>query len=444
MNQNNDSIEEHHEALDKGLFSSHKTGIITIFLIFGLFGVWSVLAKISTTITAQGKVITQSYNKTVMHPRGGMVKKIYVHEGDGVKFEQPLLKLDSATEQLEKDSNVMQYDNNILNVCRLMAQAHTEEPMDCASLKKEMIEQERFGYLNTSAKESYDSNIKVLDGKVALLKNNNETLYAQNKGLKKQIDSNEHLHTSYKKELKKWNKLLKEDAVDEHKAVEIERRIVETILQIESLKSRINENLTTIKSNESQIDLEKITFENAALQEGKEFRQKNELIYNQIKSLEHTIQNAVIKSPSDGLITDMKIYAIGEVVSPQKPIMSIVPDSKELMIEAFVLPMDIERVYKGQKAEVSFPAFVDPSAIPIEGEITYISADVITPENQKESYYTVLIKITPDGLSAIEKNGFKIIPGMPSSAFVKTGKRTFMEYLMNPLIQMFKGIYHAN
>lgn len=444
MNQNNDSIEEHHKTLDKGLFSSHRTGIITIFLIFGLFGAWSVLAKISTTITAQGKVITQSYNKTVMHPRGGMVKKIYVHEGERVKFEQPLLKLDSATEQLEKDSNVMQYDNNILNVCRLMAQAHTEEPMDCVSLKKEMIEQERFEHLNTSAKESYESSIKVLDGKVALLKNNNETLHAQNKGLKKQIDSNEHLHTSYQKELKKWNKLLKEDAVDELKAVEIERRIVQTILQIESLKSRINENLTTIKSNESQIDLEKVTFENSALEQGKELKQKNELIRNQIKSLEHTIQNAVIKSPSDGLITDMKIYAIGEVVSPQKPIMSIVPDDKELMIEAFVLPMDIERVYKGQKAEVSFPAFVDPSAIPIEGEITYISADVITPENQKESYYTVLIKITPDGLNAIETNGFKIIPGMPASAFVNTGKRTFMEYLMNPLIQMFKGIYHAN
>ncbi len=444
MNQNNTDIEEYHKELDKIEKSSHKTGMITIFLIFGLFGVWSVFAKISTTITAQGKVITQSYNKTVMHPRGGMVRKIYVDEGERVKFEQPLLKLDSATEQLEKDSNVMQYDNNILNVCRLMAQAHTEEPMDCTSLKKEMIEPERFEHLNESAKESYISSIKVFEGKVVLLKNNNETLHAQNKGLKKQIESNEHLHTSYKRELKKWNKLLKEDAVDELKAVEIERRIVETILQIESLKSRINENLTTIKSNESQIDLEKITFENAALQEGKELKQKNELIHNQIKSLEHTIQNAVIKSPSDGLITDMKIHAIGEVVSPQKPIMSIVPDDKDLMIEAFVLPMDIERVYKGQSAEVSFPAFVDPSAIPIEGEITYISADVITPENQKESYYTVLIKITPDGLSAIEKNGFKIIPGMPSSAFVKTGKRTFMEYLMNPLIQMFKGIYHAN
>ena len=79
-NNDEQKIEEHHEALEKVHHSSHRLGLITILLIFGLFGIWSVFAKISTTITAQGKVITQSYNKTVMHPRGGIVKKIYIKE----------------------------------------------------------------------------------------------------------------------------------------------------------------------------------------------------------------------------------------------------------------------------------------------------------------------------------------------------------------------------
>ena len=446
MNEaNNDTeIDAHNKELERVHHSSHKSGIITIFLIFGLFGIWSIFAKISTTITAQGKVITKSYNKTVMHPRGGIVKEIYVQEGDSVERDEPLLKLDAATEELEKESNVLQYDSNIFNICRLMAQANIEKKMDCSSLKEKMIQKKNFEYLNEISESTYFSNVKVLEGTIKLLARKNETLHAQNRGLKKQIDSNEDLHMSYQKELKKWNKLLKEDVVDELKAVEIERRIVQTVLEIESLKSKINENNTTIQANKSQINLEKITFENKALLEGKELREKNDLIYNKIKSLEHTIQNAIIKSPGKGLVIDMKIHAKGEVVSPQKPIMSIVPDNRDLMVEAFVLPMDIEKVYKGQKVEVAFPSFVNPSAVPIEGEITYVSADVITPENEKESFYTILIKMTPNGLRAIEKNGFKIIPGMPSSAFVKTGKRTFMEYLMNPLIQLFKGIYHAN
>jgi len=443
-NNDKSKIEEHHEALDKVHHSSHRLGLITILLIFGLFGIWSVFAKISTTITAQGKVITQSYNKIVMHPRGGIVKKIYIKEGDSVKIMQPLLELDSMAEQIEKSSNTMQYDNNLFAICRLSAQIKHDKPIDCSELKEKMLKKERFDTLDRNAHESYASNIKVIDDKVALLQSNNEVLKEKNKGLEEQIIANEKLYDSYAKELKKWKKLLRADAVDELKAIEIERRMVQTKAQTASLRSQINENLATIQSNKNQISVEKATFANESLKERRKLKSDNDIIYNKIRSLKHTIENAVIKAPSEGRITDMKIHAVGEVVSPQKPIMSIVPEDKDLMIEAYVLPMDIERVYQGQKAEISFPAFVNPSALPIYGEITYVSADVITPENRKESFYTILIKITPDGLKAIEANQFNIIPGMPASAFVKTGKRTFMEYLMQPLIQLSKGIYNAN
>ena len=80
----------------------------------------------------------------------------------------------------------------------------------------------------------------------------------------------------------------------------------------------------------------------------------------------------------------------------------------------------------------------------MEGKLTYVSADTITQEGSQESFYVVLIELTPKGFEAIRQNDFKIIPGMQAAAFIKTGKSTLMEYLMNPIIQMFKGIYHAN
>jgi len=443
-NNETQQIEDHHKALDKVHHSSHRLGLITIVLIFGVFGIWSVFAKISTTITAQGKVITQTYNKIVMHPHGGLVKKIYVKEGDEVKTEQALLEIDSMAEQIEKDSNTMQYDNNLFAICRLTAQVHRDKPMDCSILQEKMLKKERFDELNKSANETYASNIKVLNDKVLLLESKNEVLREKNKGLEKQILANNALYASYEKELKKWKKLLKADAVDEMKAIEIERRMMQTKAQAASLRSQIDENLATIKSNENQIELEKTTFDNESLKERKKLKGDNDTIYNKIMSLKHIIANATIKAPSDGRITDMKIHAVGEVVSPQHPIMSIVPNTKGLMIEAYVLPMDIERVYEGQRAEISFPAFINPSALPIYGEITYVSADTITPDRQKQSFYTILIKITPEGLAAIKTNKFKIIPGMPASVFVRTGKQTFMAYIMHPFILMFKGIYNAN
>ena len=86
--------EEYHNELEKAKHSSQKAGTITIVLIFGLFGLWSVFAQIQMTITANGKVITHSYNKVVMHPRGGIIKSVFVKEGEFVNNNQKLLELD--------------------------------------------------------------------------------------------------------------------------------------------------------------------------------------------------------------------------------------------------------------------------------------------------------------------------------------------------------------
>lgn len=446
MNQteNKKKINEHHEELERTKHSSHRLGTITILLIFGLFGLWSVFAKIETTITANGKVITQSYNKIVMHPNGGIVNKVFVHEGDSVKKDQPLLELDSTNYVSELSSSTQKHDTNLFTICRLKAQADLQDELECASHEKKIIDTAHSSLLKTNAETLHSSDVQNLHAKIDLLKSQNDILRSQNNGLEKQIESNNRLLDSFQKELKKWNKLLKEDAIDELKSIETQRRIMQNELEINALQSRIEENLATIKSNKIQIGLTETAFKNSALTRLNEIELENKLIQDKIDSLQHSIRNATIKSPSDGLVTNMKIHATGEVVSPQKQIMSIVPDDKNLIIEGYVLPTDIEKLYKGQSAEVSFPAFIDPSAYPIDGNLTYISADTITPEGSRDSFYIILIEITPKGFSAIKQNNFKIIPGMPAAAFIHTGKKTLMEYLTNPIIQMFKGIYHAN
>ncbi len=442
--ENKTEISDHHEALEKTHHSSHKLGVVTILLIFGLFGLWSVFADIATTITANGKIITQSYNKIVMHPSGGIVKALFIQEGNLTKKGQALLELDSVEFKSQLSSNIKKFDTNLFSICRLITQSKLQENLDCSDYKKNIMDSENIKNFKADAKALFDSNNKSMQAKIDLLKSQNDILKSQNSGLEKQIISNQNLLRSHQRELKKWKKLLKEDAIDELKAIETERQIEQINLQIGSLQSKIEENLATVQAHIKEIELDKERFKNEALTKANELKLENNLIRDKVTSLQNTIQNMTIKAPSDGLVTDMKIHAAGEVVSPQKQIMSIVPTDKELVIEAYVLPTDIEKVYKDQKAEISFPAFIDPSAIPIYGKVGYISADTITPEGGRESFYMVLVTITPDGLSAIKKNGYKIIPGMPAAVFINTGKKTLMQYLTNPIIQMFKGIYHAN
>ncbi len=444
VTENKTDVQEHHETLEKTHHSSRKMGAITILLIFGLFGIWSVFADIATTITANGKVITETYNKIVIHPKGGIVKSVFVKEGDVVKRGDKLVEIDSTDFRSNLNAASSQYDATLFTICRLKAQASFAKTLDCDMLEDKLFDPKQFQQLKLDTVALFHAEMKSLESKIILLESKNKILLEQNEGLKKQIESNKKLLDSYEQELNKWKKLLKQKAVDEQKSIEIERKIEQIHQQIDLLESRIKENIANIDANERQIDLEKSSFKNDALSNLAKLKLDNKLTKAQIMSYQNGLENATIKSPGEGRVTDMKIHAAGEVVPPQKPIMSIVPLKQKMQIEAFVLPTDIEKIYVGQETEISFPSFVDPSAVPILGKISYISADSIVPEGMKEPFYRILIEFTPKGLEAIEKNGFTILPGMPVSAFVKTGESTLLEYIMQPVIQLSKGLFHAN
>jgi len=442
--EKNSEVQTHHDTLEKTHHSSRKVGMITIFLIFGLFGIWSIFANIATTITANGKVITASYNKIVTHPKGGIVKKIYVHDGDVVKKGDKLLEIDSTQYQSSLNGSVSKHDANVFTIYRMEAEAAFAKELDCSILKETLLDPEQYLPLASDTVSLFLAEMDNLESDIALLKSKNTILFEQNTGLKNEIVSNKRLLESYTKELTKWKKLLKQNAVDEQKSIEIERKIEQIHQEINSLKSRIKENLATAEANKRQIVTQKNSFKNDALRELNRLKLENKMTRSEISFYQNSVNDLTLKSPGEGRVTDMKIHAAGEVAIPQKPIMSIVPKKKKLKIEAYVLPTDIEKIYIEQKTEISFSSFVDPSAIPILGEITYISADSIIPEGMDESMYRILVKFTPEGLQAIETNGFTILPGMPATIFVKTGEMTLMEYIMQPLIQLSKGLFHAN
>jgi len=375
----NKTIDEHHKTLEAVKDLSHKQGFITIFLIFGIFVLWSIFAEIETTITASGKVISEANTKSVKQTTGGVITDIFVKEGDKVKKGQPLFKLDSTNEQSQLNSKIKKFDTNLITICRLKAQSRLSNDLNCSDIEKKIILKREFKPLLYNASILFKSNIRRLNTTIDLLK------------IEKSISPSDAKTALYNQRIK---------------------------LKKEEFK------------NNSLINLDKIMI-------------MNRLIYDNIISLKNRVDNLLIKAPNDGIVTDMKIKGTGEIIPPFRQIASIVPNSKDFLIEAFVSPNDIEKIHKGQMTELSFPSFIDPSAVPITGKIIYISADIVH-RNNSMPLYKILVRITNKGYIAIKKNKFNIILGMPSAVFIHTGKKTLASYLLNPISQMFKGIFHAN
>ena len=422
----------------------HTLGWITIFVIFGLLGIWAAFSQIETTVKAGGKVISKGYKKAVQHPKGGVVTKLFVHEGDLVKKGQPLLQLDKAEAESRLENSISQYDDLLLEKARLEAESSLKNQADFEKYWPKIMRKEKADTLIAKEKALFQSHWRKLQDQIKLLQDKISILSIQNQGLEEQISSDQKQLESYQKELKKWRSLYEKKMTDELKLLQRERQVEQIRARIAQSKSKIRENKATMESYRNQIALQKTDFVNQARQKLQEVNLKLAMLGSQIRALRNRVKRTTITAPDSGSIVGMEIHGSGEVVIPNKPIAFIVPQNSKLILEVYISPTDIDKVHVGQKADIHFPSYVDPTAKPMEGVVTYLSADVLQPRGSKHPFYKALIELTPKGMKALKENHFEIVPGMPVSVFIKAGKRSFLSYVLSPLEQFARGAFHAN
>ena len=162
-------------------------------------------------------------------------------------------------------------------------------------------------------------------------------------------------------------------------------------------------------------------------------------VREKIQSLESTVGRTVVKAPDSGMVLGLVVHTLGAVIPPGGRILDIVPQNQNLIVEAQVSPIDIDRVKIGQTAEVRFSAFKTRETPKMEGKLIGLSADKLVDETkpEKPSYYLARVAVTPDGLCDLAKQHLELVPGMPAEVLINTGARTLLQYLSRPLTDTF-------
>jgi HlyD family secretion protein len=108
-----------------------------------------------------------------------------------------------------------------------------------------------------------------------------------------------------------------------------------------------------------------------------------------------------------------------------------VPETDMLLVEVKVEPRDIDQVQLGQQVVLRFSAFNMRTTPELNGTVVRIAADTNTDQRTGQSYYLVRIAMTADEIKRL--GDVKLTPGMPVEAFIQTGERTMLAYLVKPL-----------
>lgn len=147
------------------------------------------------------------------------------------------------------------------------------------------------------------------------------------------------------------------------------------------------------------------------------------------------IAHLLIRAPVEGVVRGLHVTAPNAVLQAAEPVLTLVPQNLPLVVTARILPQDIDEVSLGQKTDLVVSVFASSELPRLSGHVSMVSADVLTDPQTGMAHYTARIKLEPGELDRLD--GSTLLPGMRIDAYLLTGARTPLAYLLDPFNDFF-------
>jgi len=416
-------------TIETGIEAPRRIGITMALLVFGVFGLWSVTAPIDGAALAGGVITVKSYKKVVQHLEGGIVKELRVQNGDFVNEGDVLLLLDPTQTQAQLEI----YSGQMLSLTALEARLVAErDNMDSVAYPQLLTNAGAKAEVETTAQNQiFRARKASREGSIAVLEQRISQLQQRVTGLNALQASKNTLADSFADELQDTRALLAEGFADKLRLRELERNHA-------SLSGEAAELATTIASTEIQVGETRLQilqieneFQSQVVDQLSQTQNQLKDTRERVNALTHIVERTEVRTPVAGTVTGLQFHTVGGVISPGYPIAEIVPQSDELVIEAQVQTIDIDRVSAGQEATIRLPTFNSANVPTLFGTVLTVSADAMQDQTTGAMFYLARVEIKPESMSDLQ--GLVLIPGMPAEVLITTGSRTFLQYLMKPL-----------
>lgn len=410
-----------------------RIGLWALGLGFGGFLLWAGLAPLDEGVPSQGTVMIDTKRKTVQHLSGGIIQKVAVHEGQTVKEGDTLIELDTATARSNYESVRQRYLSLRAMQGRLTAE---QADKDVITFHPDLLEARS------------DPLIQIqMQTQSQLLLTRRNSLRATLQGIEESIQSQQGLLTTYEgmlsqrrnqlaliqEELKNTRSLVAEGYAPRNRQLELERQVAEVNTSIVELNGNTLRAQRAIAELRQQAQVRRQEYRKEVETDLANVLREVQSDAEKLAAVKNDLERTEIRSPATGQVIGLAVQTIGGVIQPGQKLMDIVPEDAALLLEARIDPHFIDRVHAGLKTDVRFNAFAHTPQLVVEGEVTSLSNDLLTEQvgSGQVSYYLARVKVTPEGIKKLGTH--RLQPGMQAEVVIKTGERSMLTYLINPL-----------
>jgi HlyD family secretion protein len=399
-------------------------------LAFGLGG-WASTAEISGALIVQGDIVVDSNIKKVQHPTGGVVGQLYVHDGDHVKAGQILIRLDETVTQANLAIVTKGLTELYARKARLVAELNSSDTVAVPQELADRMDSPDVQEAMTSERKLFDLRRQARAGQKRQLQERVTQLQQEITGLTAQQDAKDKEIGLIEQELKGVRDLYAKNLVQLNRLTSLERDEA----QLQGARGQLVAQAAEAKGKIAETQLQVIQVDqDLASDVAKELRETDSKIGEFVErkiTAEDQLKRIDMRAPQDGIVFQLTANTVGGVITAGDPIMMIVPEGDKLQVEAKVDPKDIDDVQLDQPVVLRFTSFNSRTTPEIDGKVVRVGADTTTDQRTGRSYYSVRIGMTTDEIGRL--GDVKLTPGMPVEAFIETGQRTMLSYLLKPL-----------
>lgn len=398
--------------------------VLMLFLALALL--WSFIARIDIVAVAPGKVIAAGRNKLVQSAEGGVVRKIYVRDGQTVRRGQPLVALDptaSGADQAQALANLQTAGVDAARSRALLAglagwaavfTPPVNLPPEVAATQRLLIA----------------SRLAELGSKIAALRGQAAEAQATGAGAQAEVARLRDTLPYLAERVETRRQLTDKGLAIKSLQLELEQQHIDHQRQIAVQHQNARRARASVAGVAAQIAQARSEAQREVLADLGKAEAEMRLAREELTKADQRSNLQLVRAPADGIVQQLAVYSEGAVLKPADPILVVVPSDAELVVEAQVLNRDAGFVRTGQPVTVKLEAFPFTRYGTLEGRLAWISRDAVQDEKLGPVYQARVTVRAPGGGTA---SGIRVSPGLQATAEIRTDDRRVIDYLLSPL-----------
>jgi membrane fusion protein, type I secretion system len=421
---------------------------VVLLVIFVLgFGYWAGSALIAGAIVTTGSFVVTGENKIVQHPDGGVIKEIRVREGDRVEAGQVLIVLDDTTPRAELRRFVLREARLEAMRYRLQAEAERKTVLVWPPAFAAYADDPEAKAMLEAQYSTFEARRKNVESDVAALQESIGALIERIDAGKIQLRNTERQLALYSEEIDSKAQLASSGLIRKSELLTLQRGHAAQSGEIGRLMGEVGDARERIARTKEQINGVHHMAVKTAMEQLHETLGELQDVRERIRSQRAIVDRVQIVAPVNGVIVKMRYHTPGGVIEPGRSIMDLLPVDENLVIEARVRPQDIDHVKVGQEATIRLNFMNARSTPMLSGTVIYISADAVPDkagfnaslDGNSRDIYLARVRMEPEELDKLPS--FRAMAGMPVEVYIRTGDRTFFEYITRPVVNSFSRAF---